>query len=77
MDALAYKTIPKAKLALRELEIKSEAQTEAPSDDNKPKALGRVYMQAVERINVQVPEHRELAQKVLSWVWPRAVTMLR
>jgi len=65
VDSLAYKTTPKAiRLALKEFEITSEA----PNDDKKSKALDHAYMQAMERINVQVPEYREIAQQVLSWV---------
>jgi len=46
VDALANNTTPKA---IREITSK------APSDYKKSKVLDHVYMQSMERINVQVP----------------------
>ncbi|KAH8689310.1 hypothetical protein BGW36DRAFT_70072 [Talaromyces proteolyticus] len=67
VDSLAYKTTPKAiRLALRDLETETESLND--NDDKQFKALDRAYMEAMDRINAQSPEHRELARQVLSWI---------
>ena len=38
------------------------------NDDKISKTLDRTYTQAMERIEGQAPEHRELARQVLSWI---------
>ncbi|GAM42216.1 hypothetical protein TCE0_043f15975 [Talaromyces pinophilus] len=63
VDSLARKTTTKAiRIALGELEVLPEA----PND--RPKTLDRAYLEAMERIQVQTPEHRELAMQALSWI---------
>jgi hypothetical protein len=52
------------RLALREL----EKEAGESNDDKITKTLDRAYMQAMKRIELQVPEHRELARQVLSWM---------
>jgi GPI inositol-deacylase-like protein len=65
VDSLVYKTTPKAiRLALEELEIKAVGS----NDDNISKTLDRAYVQAMERMEAQAPEHRKLASQVLSWI---------
>jgi GPI inositol-deacylase-like protein len=65
IDSLVYKTTPRAiRLALGELEI----EVGKSNDDNISKTLDRAYTQTMERIEVQAPEHRELARQVLSWI---------
>ncbi|KAN0069147.1 hypothetical protein V8E54_012776, partial [Elaphomyces granulatus] len=65
VDSLAYKTTPKAiKLALGELD---SIEAGGPNVD-KTKTLDRAYVQAMERIEAQAPEHRDLARQVLSWI---------
>jgi hypothetical protein len=65
IDSLVNKTTSKAiRLALGELEMEAGG----PKDDKTSKTLDRAYMQAMERIEVQAPEHRELASQVLSWI---------
>ncbi|KAN0069115.1 hypothetical protein V8E54_012744, partial [Elaphomyces granulatus] len=65
VDSLAYKTTPKAiKLALGELD---SIEAGGPNVD-KTKILDHAYVQAMERIEAQAPEHRDLARQVLSWI---------
>ncbi|EAW17806.1 uncharacterized protein NFIA_077420 [Aspergillus fischeri NRRL 181] len=65
VDSLAYKTTPKAiRLALNDLEIDSTTT----SDSRKSRALDRAYTQAMDRINAQAAELKELARQVLSWI---------
>ncbi|QGA20934.1 hypothetical protein EYB26_008644 [Talaromyces marneffei] len=65
VDSLAYKTTSKAiRLALKDLEIESRTS----DGDMKSKALDHAYEQAMERINTQAVEFRELARQVLSWI---------
>ncbi|KAJ6078697.1 hypothetical protein N7467_008450 [Penicillium canescens] len=65
LDSIACKTTTKAiKQTLAELETASETA----SDDKRAKALDNAYEQAVQRIQSQLPEHRELAMRVLSWI---------
>ena len=45
-----------------------EIEAGGSNDDKISKTLDRAYMQAMERIEVQAPEHRELASQVLSWI---------
>jgi GPI inositol-deacylase-like protein len=52
------------RLALREL----QKEAGESNDDKITKTLDRAYMQAMERIELQTPEHRELARQVLSWI---------
>ncbi|PGH17821.1 hypothetical protein AJ79_00962, partial [Helicocarpus griseus UAMH5409] len=65
VDSLAWKTTKKAiKQTLQEL----EATSEASNDNKKAKALDDAYKHAMERIQDQPPEHRELAMKALLWI---------
>ncbi|KAL7791860.1 ankyrin repeat-containing domain protein [Trichoderma ceciliae] len=65
IDSLVYKTTRKEiRLALEELELKFIH----PNDDKRSRALDRAYTQAMERINCQATELRELAKLVLSWI---------
>lgn len=65
VDSLCYKTTAKAiRLALKDLERESSVS----NDNNKSKALDHAYEQAMERINSQAQDFRELARQVLSWI---------
>ncbi|OJD10171.1 hypothetical protein ACJ73_09911 [Blastomyces percursus] len=65
VDSLACKTTKRAiKHTLQEL----EATSEAPNHNKKAKALDVAYKHAMERIQGQPPEHRELAIKALLWI---------
>lgn len=62
---MARKTTPKAiKQVLQELESGSQTQ----DDDTRSKALDKAYEDAMERIQSQGKEHRDLAMQVLSWI---------
>ncbi|KAK2762720.1 hypothetical protein FQN54_000894 [Arachnomyces sp. PD_36] len=65
LDSLMCKRSPKAiRTALRNMQKRSKAST----GGNTPEALHDAYEEAMERIQGQVPDSRDLAKETLSWI---------